>query len=91
MDIEEPVCCGYAAAFHLHPTLPGMLGPTLIRDEVVQMREAREKRLLAASWMVKPLHSKQLSFDGVMRLIQEGTRHGHLRVCEHRIPAGFSG
>jgi hypothetical protein len=29
-----------------------MLGATLIQDEVVQMREPREKRLLVAAWVV---------------------------------------
>src|SRR5215467_11532867 len=30
LQVEHPVCCGYAPAFHFHPTLPGMLGATLI-------------------------------------------------------------
>ena len=37
LQIEEPVCGGYASAFHFHATLPGMLGTTLIRDEIVQV------------------------------------------------------
>jgi hypothetical protein len=56
LDIEEPVVCWYASAFHFHPTLPGMLGAMLIRDEILQMCEPREKRLLAPSWMMAPLH-----------------------------------
>jgi len=35
LQIEEAVCGGYAPAFHFHPTLPGMLGSTLIRDDVI--------------------------------------------------------
>src|SRR5262249_43568866 len=44
-DIEEPVACWYASAFHFHTTLPGILGSMLIRDEIIQMREPYEKRL----------------------------------------------
>ena len=46
LDIEEPVACRYASA-HFHTTLPSMLGSMLIRDEIIQMCEPREKRLLA--------------------------------------------
>jgi hypothetical protein len=52
LDIEEPVACRYSSAFDFHAALPGMLGATLIQDEVVQMREPREKRLLVAAWVV---------------------------------------
>jgi branched-chain amino acid transport system substrate-binding protein len=58
LDIEEPVACRYASAFHFHTTLSGMLGAMLIRDEIIQMCEPREKRLLAPSWMMEPLHRK---------------------------------
>jgi hypothetical protein len=56
LQIEEPVGCGYASAFHFHATLPRMLGATLIRDEVVQVGEPREKHLLAATGMMESLH-----------------------------------
>ena len=56
LEIEEPVCSGYSSAFHFYATLPGMHSPTLIRDEVVQMREPREKRLLVATGMMEPFH-----------------------------------
>jgi hypothetical protein len=56
LDMEEPVACRYASAFHFHTTLPDMLGSMLIRDEIIQMCEPREKRLLASSWMMEPLH-----------------------------------
>src|SRR5215510_7410388 len=48
LDIEEPVPCRYASAFHFHATLPRMLSSTLIGDEIVQVGEPREKRLLAS-------------------------------------------
>jgi len=87
LEVERPVSCRYASAFHFHATLTGVLGPTLIRDEVIQVREPREKRLLAPAWVVQPLHRKQFPLDGIMGLIQQGASDGHLRVGEDRIPA----
>ena len=52
MEVEHPVCGGYAAAFHFYPTLPGMLSPTLIGHQIVQMCQPREECLLAAAWMM---------------------------------------
>jgi hypothetical protein len=46
-----------------------MLGTTLIRDEVVQVGEPREKRPLAPAWVVKAFHREQLPLDGVVGLI----------------------
>src|SRR5215831_19635138 len=66
-----------------------MLSPTLIGDQVVQVREPREKRLLASLGMVKALHREQLPLEGVMGLIQQRARDGHPRVCKHRIPTGL--
>ncbi len=37
LEIEEPISCGDFASFHLHPTLPGMLGTTLVGHQVIQM------------------------------------------------------
>jgi len=64
-----------------------MLGSTLIRYQVVEVREPREKCLLASFGVMEAFHRKQLPLDGVMGLIQQGAGDGHLRVCEHRIPA----
>jgi len=86
LQVEEPISGWNGSSFDFHPTLPGMLSPTLIRDQVVQVGEPREKRLLAAFWMMKPFHRKQFSLDGVMRLIEQCAGHGHLGVCKHRIP-----
>ena len=69
LQVEEPVGCGDSSAFHCHTTLTGMLGATLIRDEVIQVGEPREKRLLAATWMMEPLHREQFPLDGVVGLI----------------------
>jgi len=68
-----------------------MLGSTLIRDQVVQVRKPRQKRSLTAPWMMEPLHRKQLPLDGIMGLIEQRAGHGHLRVCEDRIPASLLG
>jgi hypothetical protein len=87
LDIEEPVACRDSPAFHFHPTQSGMLGATLIRYQVVQVGQAREKRLLAAPWVMKAFHGAQFPLDCVMGLIQERADHRHLRVCEHCIPA----
>ena len=53
-----------------------MLGPALIGDQVVQVREPRQKRLLIAAWMVKRFHHEQLPVDGIMGLIEQGAGHG---------------
>ena len=63
-----------------------MLGSTLIRYQVVEVREPSEKRLLAAPWMMKPFHHEELAVKSVMGLIQEGAGHWHLGVCEDHIP-----
>jgi hypothetical protein len=35
LEIQEPVVCQYASAVYFHPTLASVLGPSLIRHEVV--------------------------------------------------------
>ena len=87
LQVEHPVWCGDSSAFDFHPTLAGVLGSTLIRDEVVQVGESPEKRLLAATGMMEAFHGKQFPLEGVMGLIQQGARGRHLRVGEDRIPA----
>src|SRR4029434_10470289 len=77
----------HAPAFDLCPAQPRVLRSPLVRDEVVEMRQAREKRCLAPTGMVESLHGEELAVDGVMRLIQHRAHRRHLRVCEHGIPA----
>jgi len=69
LQIEEPVACRYASAFHFHAALTGMLSPTLIRNQVVEVRESREKGLLTAVKMVKRFHHEQLPLDSVVGLV----------------------
>jgi hypothetical protein len=38
VDIEEPVTCWDCSPLHFYPTLPGVLGASLIRHQVVEMR-----------------------------------------------------
>jgi hypothetical protein len=89
LEVEEPVSGWDFSSFDFHPTLPGVLGAALIWHEVVQMGESSQKRLLPPVRMMEALHHEQLPLHGVMRLIPQGAGDGHLRVCEHRIPAGF--
>src|SRR5215475_15057456 len=78
LEVEKPVACGHCSSFHLHATVAGMLGPTLIGDQVVQVRQPRQKRLLAPFGMMEPLHCEELPLDGIMGLIQQGAGGGHL-------------
>ena len=89
LQIEHPVRCRQTPAFHFHPTLTSVLGPTLIGDQVVEVGQPREKRLLTATGMMEAFHREQFPLDGVVGLIQERAGDGHLRVFEARIPARF--
>ena len=68
-----------------------MQGSTLIGNQVVQVRQAGEKRWLTPTWMMEALHHKQFPVDGVMGLIQYCAHRWHLRVGEHRIATRFLG
>jgi hypothetical protein len=91
MGIEEPILGQYASAFHFHATLAGVLGPALVRDQVGEVYQPSQERLVAPVWMMEAFHRKQLPLNGVMGLIQEGARGGHLRVLEDRIPVHLLG
>jgi hypothetical protein len=87
LEIEQPVACWDYSSFDFHSALPGMQGATLVGHQVVQMCQPSQKCLLAPLGMMEPFHHKEFPVDGVMGLIQQRAGHGHLRVCEHRIPA----
>ena len=53
LEVEEPVACGNCSSFHFHAALAGMLGPTLIGDQVVEVCQPCEKRLLAPFGMME--------------------------------------
>src|SRR5215470_15939328 len=71
LQVEEPVSCRDCASFDFHPTLAGMLSSTLIRHQVVQVRQSSQKCLLTAAWMVKCFHHEEFPRDGVMGLIEQ--------------------
>src|SRR4029453_17004485 len=39
LQVEHPVWCGDASAFHFHATRAGMLSPTLIADQVIEPKK----------------------------------------------------
>ena len=69
LQVEHPVRCRNATALHFHPTLARVQGPALIRDQVVQVRQAGEKRRLTPTGMVEAFHGEEFTVDGVVRLI----------------------
>jgi hypothetical protein len=87
LDIEKPVACRYSPVFHFHPTWAGMDGLTLIRHQVIGMRQPPEKRRLAPLGVMEAFDPEQFPLDGIMGLIQQAAGHRHLRICEHRTPA----
>src|SRR6266446_4429588 len=89
LEIEEPVLCGHFPSFHFHATLPRMHSAALVWHQVVQVRQPREKRLLAPPWMVEAFHHEQFPVNGVMDLIQQRAGHRHSGVFEHSVPARF--
>jgi hypothetical protein len=89
LQIKEPIVGRDSSAFHCHATLTGMLSPTLRGHQVVEVGQPREKRLLTATGMMEAFQREQFPLDGVVGLIQQGTGHWHLGVCEHHLPAGL--
>jgi hypothetical protein len=66
-----------------------MLSSTLIRNQVVEVRQPSQKCLLTAAWMVKRFHHEEFPLDGVVGLIQQGAGDRHLQVFEDGIPPRF--
>ena len=58
LEVEHPVVYRYSSAFHFHATLANVLGPALIRHQIVQVGESRQKRPLAAAGVMKAFHGK---------------------------------
>src|SRR6266704_2361728 len=56
LQVEHPVGCGYASALYFHPTETRMQGAPLIRNQVVQMRQPREKGRLTPTGVMEALH-----------------------------------
>ncbi len=68
-----------------------MQGAMLVRNQVLQVCQSREKRLLTPPWMVESLHHKEFPVDGVVGLIQQRAAGWHLWVGEYRIPSRLLG
>ena len=64
-----------------------MQGAPLIRNQVVQMRQPREKGHLTPTGVMEALHHKQFAVNSIVGLIEYRAHRRHLRVFEHRIPA----
>jgi hypothetical protein len=89
LEIEQPVPGRHCASCHFPPPLAGVLGPTLRRDQVVEVCPSRQKRLLAPVWMMEPLHGEPCPLAGMMGLLQARTGHRPLGGCKDRRPGGF--
>jgi hypothetical protein len=50
LQIEHPIACRYTLAFHFHPALTSMLGPTLIRNQVVPESTGFSGRPMGLRW-----------------------------------------
>jgi hypothetical protein len=86
LEIEEPVLCRDWSSVDFYPTWAGMLGATLVGDQVVQMGQPDKKRLLAPVGMMTALDHEQCPVDGVRRLIEEGAGDGHTGGFADRLP-----
>jgi RNA polymerase subunit RPABC4/transcription elongation factor Spt4 len=89
LEIEEPVLCRDCSSVDFYPTWAGMLGATLVGDQVVQMGQPDKKRLLAPVGMMTALDHEQCPVDGVRRLIEEGAGDGHTGGFADRLPPRF--
>src|SRR5215510_9464011 len=76
--------CRHATALYFHPTPARVESPALVRDQVVQVGQPREKGLLTATRMMKPFHHEELPLNSIMGLIQQGAGHRHLGVFKDR-------
>jgi hypothetical protein len=57
-------------SFDCHPTLAGMLSPTLIGDQVVQGCQPSQTRRLTPVGVREALHHEQVPVDSIGGLIQ---------------------
>ena len=89
LQVKHPIWRRQDPAFHFDPTLTCIQGSALIRNQVVQMRQAGKKCCLTPTGMVEALHGEELSVHGIVGLIQQGAAGRHLRVFEHGIPSNF--
>ncbi len=67
----------------LRPNIGRHAGLGASRGQVLQMRQAGEKRRLTPTGVMEALHGKELAVDGVVRLIQERAAGRHLGAFEY--------
>jgi hypothetical protein len=58
LQIKQPVVCRDSSALDFHATVAGVLGPALVWDQVIEVCQARQKRLLAPVWMMEAFHGE---------------------------------
>ncbi|MDH3604740.1 MAG: type IV secretory system conjugative DNA transfer family protein, partial [Candidatus Tectomicrobia bacterium] len=56
LQVEHPVRCRDVPTFDFHPIQACVLGPPLVRNQVVEMCQTRQKRRLTPIWMMEVLH-----------------------------------
>ena len=57
LEIEQPVSCWDCSSLNFHAALPSMLGTSLVGDQVVEMCEPSQKRLLVTFAMMEAFQS----------------------------------
>ena len=86
MQVEHSVRCRHAPTCDFHPTQTRVLGSPLRRNQVVQRRQAREKRRLPPARVMASLPREELAVHGLVGLVSNRAHRRHLGVFEHRIP-----
>jgi hypothetical protein len=68
LEMQAPILRGDCATFHFSPTLPGMLRSTLRGDQVIEVRQPCQKRLLAClGESCRRLHNDAPLLQGLAR------------------------
>ena len=78
MQIEQPVSCWDFSSLHFHATLARVRGATLVGYQVIEQREAVQKRLLAPLGMM-------VTVDGQITLSTSASKP-RMRVSTHEAP-----
>ncbi len=82
LEIEEPIRRRYLPSLDFNGTLPTVYCASLVRNQVRQDRKTVEKDPLAASFMMKPFHHKELAVHRIVKLIYWGGRFGNVGVLK---------
>ncbi len=63
--------------------------PPLIKNQVRQNRKTIEENSLAAFFVMKAFHHKQLSVHSVVELVYQRRRPGDIRIFKQNVPSGL--